>query len=230
VAHVRGNRPVHTLLSLQAVGLVFFTISVPVEVVFAQRSLHAGAGGYGALLSAWGAGAVVGSAIYARWSRGSARVLIAAGAGALGLGFAVMAVAPTIEVAVIGSALGGLSNGLEMVAARTAIQERTDEQWMALVMSLNDSVTQATPGVGFLLGGTLTALASPRVALAVAAAGSIGFTAVSWIVLRPARFPPARTAGASSLSTAGAVGLGPGPAPSSHSAHELPSSGRGTLV
>ena len=225
LAHVRGNRPVHTLLSLQAVGLIFFTISVPVEVVFAQRSLHAGAGGYGALLSAWGAGAVVGSAIYARWSRRSARGLIAGAAAALGLGFAVMAAAPTIEVAVIGSVLGGLSNGLEMVAARTAIQERTDDQWMALVMSLNDSVAQATPGLGFVLGGTLTALASPRLALAVAAGGSIAFTVAAWIVLRPSSFPPAPVHAA----PAGAE-RGPGPAAASSGVVELPASSRETLV
>ena len=59
---------IRTLLSLQAVGLVFFTISIPVEVVFAQHSLHAGGGGGdGALLSSWGAGAIIGSAVYAHW-------------------------------------------------------------------------------------------------------------------------------------------------------------------
>ena len=52
--------------------MVLFTISFPVEVVFAQHSLHAGPRGYGALLSAWGAGAVVGSAVYARWRRSPA--------------------------------------------------------------------------------------------------------------------------------------------------------------
>ena len=66
LAYVRGKPPIRGLLLLQAVGVLFFTISVPVEVVFAQHSLHAGAAGYGAMLSAWGAGAVAGAAIYAR--------------------------------------------------------------------------------------------------------------------------------------------------------------------
>jgi len=57
----------------QGAGVVAFTISVPVEVVLAQHSLHAGAAGYGAMLSGWGAGAVVGSAAYARWRRVHAR-------------------------------------------------------------------------------------------------------------------------------------------------------------
>jgi predicted MFS family arabinose efflux permease len=186
--HVRRSAPLRTLLSLQALGMVFFTISIPVEVVFAQHSLHAGAGGYGALMSAWGAGAVIGSAAYARWRRASARILISLSAAALGIGFAVMAAAPSIVVAVIGAALGGMSNGIEMVAARTAVQERTSEQWMALVMSLNEAVAQVTPGLGILLGGVITALLGPRLALGVAAVGSLAFTAAAWVSLAPSRF------------------------------------------
>jgi MFS family permease len=119
LSHVRAARPLRRMISLQAAGVIFFSISVPVEVVFAQQTLHSGAGGYGALLSAWGAGAVAGSAFYARWRRQSARVLIAASAASLACGFGVMAVAPTLAVAIVGAALGGVSNGVEMVAMRT---------------------------------------------------------------------------------------------------------------
>jgi MFS family permease len=192
--HVRRSPALRTLLSLQTVGMVFFTISVPVEVVFAQRTLHVGAAGYGAMVSAWGFGTVVGSAAYARWRRASARVLIAASAAALGVGLTVMAVAPSIEVAVIGAALGGMSNGVEMVAAQTAVQLRTPPAWMALVMSLNQAVWQATPGLGILLGGTIATLADPRVAFGVAAVGSFAFTVVAWVALAPSRFAPPPTA------------------------------------
>ncbi len=67
LAHARERPGVRTLLALQVAAVLVFTIAVPVEVVFAQHSLHRGAGGYVALLTAWGAGAVIGSAIYARW-------------------------------------------------------------------------------------------------------------------------------------------------------------------
>jgi hypothetical protein len=203
IRHVWSARPLRTLISLQALGVVFFTISIPVEVVFAQRTLHAGAAGYGALVSFWGAGAVAGSAVYARWRRRSARTLIAASAATLGAGFAVMAAAPTIAVAVLGAALGGASNGVEIVAVRTALQERTDERWMAIVVSLNEAIAQATPGVGILLGGAIAALASARVALAVAAAGSLGFTVLAWVALRPSQLgPPKQAAPATAPSTA----------------------------
>jgi predicted MFS family arabinose efflux permease len=141
--YVRSSDSLRVLMSLQAAGLVFFTITIPVEVVFAQRSLHSGAGGYGALLSAWGAGAVAGSAVYARWRRQSARVLIAGSGAVFGLGLVVMAIAPSIGVAVIGAVLGGASNGVEMVVIRTTLQERTEPGWMARVMGLNESLAQA---------------------------------------------------------------------------------------
>jgi predicted MFS family arabinose efflux permease len=185
LAHVRQHPAIRVLLSLQAAALVFFTISIPVEVVLVQHSLHAGPGGLGALLSAWGAGAVLGSATYARWRRLPGRALISLGAGALGIGFIVMAVAPSLAVAVIGAAAGGAGNGIEAIAVHTELQEHTEPRWMALTMSLNESLTQAIPGVGIALGGTLAALAGPRVALAVAGVGALAITLAAWTVLRP---------------------------------------------
>lgn len=168
-----GRPVIRRLLTLQTVGIVFFTISVPVEVVFAQHSLHTSAAGYGGLLSAWGAGAVAGSAIYARWRAASSRAMIVLGTVALGIGFAVMAGAPSLAVALVGAAIAGAGNGIQLVAVRTALQEATPEAWMAMVVSLNESIFQAVPGVGIILGGGIAAAAGPRVALAVGAAGSL---------------------------------------------------------
>ena len=183
--YTRGQPAIRALLSLQAIGLVFFTMSIPVELVLAQHTLHAGAGGYGALLTAWGGGAIVGSGIFARLRRRSAGMLIALGAGLLGLGFAVMAISPSIAVAAVGAAVGGAGNGIHAVAARTALQEEVKPDWMALVISLNESVSQVFPGLGIILGGALAQVASARFAFAVAGAGSMVMAAVVSILLRP---------------------------------------------
>jgi MFS family permease len=183
--YAREQPAIRGLIGLQTMALVFFTMSIPVEVVFAQRTLHAGPGGYGALLAAWGAGAVVGSAVYARWHGAPARVLVSVSAGALGIGFVAMALAPSIAVAVIGAGVAGAGNGVEAVAVRTAIQQQVQPQWMALLMGFQESLMQAVPGVGILLGGLIAQLASPRAALGVAGGGALAITALSWIVLRP---------------------------------------------
>jgi MFS family permease len=210
LAHARRRPAIRALFSLQAIAVLFFTISIPVEVVFAQHSLHAGAGGYGALLTAWGGGAVVGSAVYARWHALPLRQLIALGAGALGAGFILMASAPSLAVAVVGSALAGVGNGIEAVSARTALQEQVEQSWMALMMSLNESMYQLVPGAGIVLGGALASLASPRAALAVAGAGALGVTAAAWLVLRPSVLGGSGAGGAASPE---APARRPAPAP-----------------
>lgn len=185
--YTRERPGMRRLIGLQAVAILFFTISVPVEVVYAQHTLRAGAGGYGALLAAWGGGAVLGSAAYARWRRLSSRVVITAGAAALGIGLAGMAIAPTLVAATLGAAVAGVGNGVEAVAARTALQEQLEERWMAIVLSFSESLYEIAPGIGIVLGGALAALADSRVALAVGAAGATMVAVAAWALLRPER-------------------------------------------
>ena len=182
--YVRGQRAIRALLSLQAIALVLFTMSIPVELVLAQHTLNAGAGGYGALLTAWGAGLILGSGIFARWRRRSSITLIALGAGLLGLGFVVMAISPSIAVAAAGAAVAGAGEGVHAVAARTALQEQVKPAWMALVISLNESLSQAVPGLGILLGGALAQVGSPRFAFGVAGGGSLIIAVAVPILLR----------------------------------------------
>lgn len=184
LGHARQDRVLGRLLLMQSVGLVCFTISIPVEVVYTQHTLHAGADGYGLLMGFWGGGAVLGSTMYARWRRRSAGMLIGGSATALGIGFGVMAAAPTLPVALAGAAFAGAGNSVEFVAARTAMQERTPDRWMALMLSVADSMAQIMPGVGILLGGVITAVTTSRVALAVGAAGSLVFAVAVTVVLR----------------------------------------------
>ena len=183
----RAEPELRRLLLLGAVALMFFTVSVPVEIVLVRHSLHAGSAGYGALLSAWGLGAVLGSAIYHRSHRVSARLLIAASAAALGTGFVVMAAAPGIGVAIAGAAIAGAGNGVEVVAYRTEFQERIPERMMTVMIGLNEALGQAMVGVGIVIGGAVTALAGARPAMAVAGVGAflVAF-AVWWLLRAPA--------------------------------------------
>ncbi len=190
LAHATSDRVLSRLMVMQALGLVFFTITIPVEVVYTQHTLRAGAGGYGALMGVWGGGAVAGSAIYARWRRRPAAMLIASSAAALGVGFAIMAVAPSLPLALVGAAVAGAGNSVEWISARTAVQERTPDRWMALMMGLTESMSQLAPGLGILLGGLITALTTSRVAFAVASGGSLAFAAAVPFVFRRAAMPP----------------------------------------
>jgi MFS family permease len=185
--HARETPAIRILLSLQAVALLFFTMSVPVEVVFTSNTLRTGAGGYGALLSAWGAGAVLGSLIYARWREVPSRTLIAGGAGALGIGLLGMALSPALGYAIAAAAVAGAGNGVEAVSVRTALQEAVEPAWMTLMMSFSESMAEAVPGLGILLGGAVATIAGPRAALATAGAGALVVTGLIAYKLRPGR-------------------------------------------
>ncbi|HEY1714680.1 MAG TPA: MFS transporter [Solirubrobacteraceae bacterium] len=189
LAHLRSDAVLARLMIIQAIGLCVFTISIPVEVVYAQQTLNAGADGYGLLLGVWGAGAVAGSFVYARFRRRSASALIGGSALALAAGFAVMTAAPSLLVALCGAAVAGAGNSVEWVAWRTAIQERTPDRWMALVMSLCDSMSMLAPGIGIVAGGLIAEFASARAAFGVAAVGSLLFAIAVPFAFRKAPAP-----------------------------------------
>jgi hypothetical protein len=195
LAHVKSDPPLRNLLSLQGVGVVFFTISTPVEVVYAEHTLHVGAGGYGAIVAAWGGGAVLGSLAYARWSRANIRVLLTAGSIAIAVGLGVLAGAPDLVIALIGAVLAGIANGMMSTAFMTETQDRTPRDWMTLVTTLLQSIRQISPGLGILLGGVLAAAGSSRLAFGVAAAGSLLFAGATFVLLSPQRLEGGATVG-----------------------------------
>jgi MFS family permease len=80
--------------------------------------------------------------------------------------------------------VGGAGNGVQWVAVITAIQEFTAEANQARVIGLLESLASGLSGVGFLLGGAIAAIASPRASFAVAGFGVMAVLAVAVAVLR----------------------------------------------
>jgi MFS family permease len=164
---------IRRLLVAQALALVFFAAVVPIEVVFAKRTLHAGDSGYGALLAAWGLGMIGGGGAYAAAARVRLVVVLAVSTALVAAGYAGLAVAPSLAVACAFSAVGGVGNGAQWIGVLTAVQEAVSSASQSSVMALLEGINQVMPAVGFLLGGAVAALASPRAAYAVAAGGVI---------------------------------------------------------
>jgi MFS family permease len=148
------------------------SVAVPVEVVFAKTTLHSGSEGYGFLLTAWGVGMIFGGAGFAA-ARTVALMRILAVSTALGaVGYIGLALSPTLAVACGFSCLGGIGNGAAWVAAMTAVQERIPLRTQSAVMSVFYALNQLMPAVGFVVGGVVTALSSPRVAYAISGLGT----------------------------------------------------------
>src|SRR3954451_17408006 len=189
VAYVRGRAPIRRVLGAHAAALSVAAAATPVEVVYAERSLHGGPDTYGLLLAVWGAGTVLSSVGLTRAGRIPAIALVLASAGAMGAGYLLMAAAPGVPVALAGCLLGGIGNGVYCVAVIQAVQERLADDVQARVMGLLESLTAACYGAGFVLGGALMAIGSPRLAPAVAGVAGLAAVAVTARLLRGARAP-----------------------------------------
>jgi hypothetical protein len=159
------------------------SIVVPVEVVFAKHTLHAGDSGYGLLLTAWGIGMVVGSFTFASMKNLRLMVVLGVGTTLIVAGYCGLAVAPSLAVACGFSWLGGTGNSAAWVAARIALQERIPLNRQPGLMAVLEAANQLMPAIGFIVGGAITALSSPRAAYAISAAGVA--VVLLWFTVRP---------------------------------------------
>ena len=180
----RSNPLVRLLLIGEAVALILFTLVIPIEVIYAKESLGTSDAGFGILLASWGAGIVVGSLVYLLIKNRSTLPLIIGATAAIGAAYLGLATADTLLVACLVSIVGGAGNGVQWIAVVTALQEATPSDYQARIVGLLESLAAAMPGVGYLLGGALVAIGSPRTAYAVAGAGVLVLV-LGFIALRP---------------------------------------------
>src|SRR3954453_15473099 len=184
LAFVRQDRRVRLLLGGQSVALILFTLIIPIEVIYAKESLGTTSAGFGVLLASWGAGIVLGSLVYAVVRERSAAILILLSTAAIGIAYIGMAAAQTLLVACLLSVLGGIGNGVQWVSVMTALQEATPSDYQTRIVGLLESALAAMPGIGYLIGGALTAAGSPRTAYAVAGGGTLVLVLVATVLLR----------------------------------------------
>jgi MFS family permease len=196
LAHARSDRTALMLIAVQTAAMLAFMLVIPIEVVYAERDLGAGAGGYGALLATWGLGIIVGGALFAR-ARSALTALAAFASLAVAAAYIGLAVAPTLEIACGCSLVGGIGNGVQWVAIMTALQERVPEALQVRVVGLLDVGAQLAPGLGYALGSILTALLSARATYGIAGAATT-VAALSFFVMH------ARTSRADVRGTASA--------------------------
>jgi predicted MFS family arabinose efflux permease len=189
LAHLRRHRELRILVLADAAGGALLAAIIPVELVFVTATLGGTEAGFGAVLAAWGAGAMLGSALVSALPRLGVRALLPAGVGLMIVSYLGMGTAGDVGTVVAFSLVGGVGNGLEGVLLPTFIQERTPDALQTRVNGVLESLRTAGPGAGFLLGGVVAAVASPRAAYWVAGLGALAVALVAAAALRtrPAR-------------------------------------------
>lgn len=176
--YIRGETALARILFAQGIAFVFFAAVLPVEVIYVKESLGSSDTGYGLMLTSWGVGMVLGSLIFARIRETSLPGQLFFSTLAIGVAYLGLGVAPTLAFACAASIVGGAGNGIQWVAAISAVQELTAEAMQARVMSVLESIGAAMPGVGFALGGLIAALVSPRMTFLAAGFGVIAIVVV----------------------------------------------------
>jgi len=187
--HINEAPSLRALLLVEAVALVFSQSAGPVEVAYAKATLHAGDRGFGLLLATWGAGAVLGSLIFARSLRRPLGTMLSAGTLAAGLAYVGFAAAPSLLLACLAALIGGIGNGVETPSLISIVQRLTPENLHGRMMGAVESLGALCIAIGLPLGGALVALSTPRVAFLVlglvTAASSVALLRVSPRRLEP---------------------------------------------
>jgi MFS family permease len=209
VSFVRSRRLLGGLLVSQAVASLFFYAVVPIEVVYAKETLHAGNTGYGWLLASWGAGMIAGGVLFAAAQRARVQFVLAAGTLAIGAAYLGLAIAPSLGLACAISVVGGIGNGVQWISVVHAVQELTPADMQARVLTLLEAIGAALPVLGFFAGGALTAAASPRTAYTAAGVGVVGVLVLAYLRLRTADWPRREGLAVAPEEPAAAVGHGP---------------------
>ncbi len=181
----RQNPKIRLLLGGQALALILFTLVIPIEVIYAKESLGTSDAGFGILLASWGGGIVVGSLVYLLVRQRSTLALIVVSTAAIGIAYLGMASADTLLLACAFSVVGGAGNGVQWISVMTALQEATPADYQARIVGLLESLAAAMPGVGYVIGGLLVAVWSPRTAYAVAGGGVL-LLVLAAVAARPA--------------------------------------------
>jgi MFS family permease len=180
--YIREMPTLRRLLLSQLVAMIFIETGGPIEIPYVKATLNAGDRGLGLLLTAWGAGAVLGSLIFARLVRRSLSTLLIAGTLAIAGAYLGLSVAPSLGLACLAGLLGGVGNGLQWPSLISGVQRLTPPHLQGRLMGGVESLGALCLALGLILGGTLVAVSSTRTAFICvgvgAAVATIGFVGI----------------------------------------------------
>jgi MFS family permease len=163
------------------IGAVVGAISAVnvIEVFFIRQTLHASSTTYGLVAAAWIAGMVFGAVIRGRQRRddvGTAKALLLNNL-ATGVAISVAGLMPRVGWVVPLWLLGGVLNGMENVGIGVILGSRVPAEVRGHAGAMFNSIASGANAIGYLAGGVLLVVASPR--LLVIGCGLAGVAAAA---------------------------------------------------
>ncbi|GAA2082966.1 MFS transporter [Kitasatospora saccharophila] len=180
--YVRDDPPIRACLPIAAAAGMLFNLGVALPL-FASRTLHLDGGGYGALMAAFGLGALPGAVLAAGRGDPTGRQVRNL-ALATALTVLLLAASPDPPVAFAAIAAAGFTGIRFITAANTLVQLRSTDALRGRVMAAWSMALPGTlPLTGLLLSAAIQ-LAGPRAGFALAAAALAATTLLGWRALR----------------------------------------------
>jgi MFS family permease len=175
---LRDDADAGLLVLVVGVMVAFANMAVVVEVAFAESVLRAGPTGYSVLVAAWTAGMLAGTLVGGRLPGRWLAVTALAGTLATGLGVALAGAAAFLWQAAAAYALGGLANGMEVVATRSFLNHRAPPRVAGRVFAVYSGVLFGAASLGMAAAGGLLSSVNPRLVLLLAGLGGLAAAAV----------------------------------------------------
>jgi MFS family permease len=169
---IARDRLLRLTVVLLGVMVLFAGIDNVAEVFFAKNVLGAGDLGYGLLVGAWTLGIAAGALLTGRagLERLPPALFVASVAGGAAVGLA--AGYPIVGLALAMFLVGGMANGVELVAMRSLIHHRVPDALRGRVFAAYYGLINASQITALGLGAVLLELAGARGSLLVAGTGA----------------------------------------------------------
>ena len=138
-------------------------LTVPAEAFLARETFGAGSVGYGLLVSVWGGGMIVGSALAAVLeNRLNLIILYLVSIFIWGLALVGTGLAPAFVIALGALAVAGVSNGVDNVATDTVLQRRVPDIFLGRVFSVRFLGYTVGEALAYQVGGMTMDATGPR--------------------------------------------------------------------
>ena len=179
IGYLAGARVPLAIVVGAFLTIVAINITVPAEVFLVKKTFDAGDTGYGLLVSLWGGGMVLGSALMATLGDRVRLVplyFLSIFAGALAL--AGVGLAPAFALALGALAIEGIATGIDNVATDTILQKQVANAFLGRVFAVRFLSYSAGEALAYSVGGLIVDAIGPRstyllAGFATAAAGLV---------------------------------------------------------
>lgn len=190
LSYIAGARVPLAIVVGAFLTILTINATVPAEVFLAKETFDAGDAGYGLLVSLWGGGMVLGSALAAvLGSRIGLILLYFLGIFAAALALFGTGLAPSFALALGALTVAGASNGIDNVTTDTILQKQVPDALLGRVFSVRFLGYSAGEALAYLAGGVIVDAVGPRPSflLAGAATAAAGFVILLIILAAPAK-------------------------------------------